>query len=49
MLLMLMAVSPNLSAAVAVRKQALWEVSKALWEVGSRKKVLAGNDVSLVL
>lgn len=48
MLLMPMAVSPNLYAAEAVRKQVLWEVYKVLWEVGSRKRVLAGSDVSLV-
>lgn len=43
-----MAVSPNLSAAEVVRKQVLWEVFKVLWEAGSRKRVLAGSDVSLV-
>lgn len=48
MLLMPMAVSPNLSAAEVVRKQVLREVYKVLWEVGSRKRVLAGSDVSLV-
>lgn len=48
MLLMPMAVSPNLSVAEVVRKQVLWEVFKVLWEAGSRKRVLAGSDVSLV-